>query len=112
MLERWPAVTSWILDYLQRKAVVDKEIDAINNAAPGFEGRRLRSIELTARGIENWGNSVPIEKQLKLPALVVGSDAAVPLLWPVRQNFGLEMVGENTSREFGDVERAPRHIAA
>lgn len=92
LLERWPAVTSWIMDYLQRKSLVDAEVRHINETAPGAEGRRLREIELVARGISDWGASQPIEKQLKLPALVIGSDAVAPLLWPVRKNLGLEMV--------------------
>jgi hypothetical protein len=50
LLERWPAVTSWICDFLGRKSVVDAEIRAVNEGAPGFEARRLREIELVARG--------------------------------------------------------------
>jgi hypothetical protein len=92
LLERYPAVTSWIVDYLHRKSVVDAEIRTVNESAPGYEARRIREIELIARGIEGYGNSVPIEKALKLPALVVGSQSAVPLLWPIQQSIGLQLV--------------------
>jgi hypothetical protein len=36
---------------------------------------------------------VPIEKLLKLPALVVGSEASAPLLWPVVKSIGLALIG-------------------
>jgi hypothetical protein len=93
MLERYPALTSWLTDFLQRKSIVDKEIEHVNATAPGYEGRRLRSIELVARGIENWGSSTPIEKSLKLPQLVIGSSAPAELLWPPVVQFGVQMMG-------------------
>jgi hypothetical protein len=93
LLERWPAMTTWILDYFARKAAVDAQVKALNATTPGFESRRLKEIELVARGIEGYGNSQPLEKQLRLPALVVGSQSAVPLLWPLPQHIGLELVG-------------------
>jgi hypothetical protein len=85
MLELYPKFSAWLLDFLQRKAVVDAEIRAVNESSPGYESRRIREIELTARGIDGYGMSVPIEKLLKLPALAVGSQTSLPLLWPLPQ---------------------------
>jgi hypothetical protein len=85
MLERYPVFTSWCVDFLNRKAVIDAEVRAVNESAPGYESRRIREIELTARGIEGYGLSVPIERTLKLPALAIDTQAALPLLWPLPQ---------------------------
>jgi len=91
MLELYPKLTSWLTNFLRRKAVVDAEVRAVNESAPGYEGRRLREIELVARGIENWGASQPIEKQLRLPAFVEGFGTA-PLLWPPVEQLGVQLV--------------------
>jgi hypothetical protein len=85
MLERYPVFTDWLVDFLQRKASVDAEIRHVNETVPGYEARRLREIELVARGIESWGASIAIEKVLKLPALAIDTQSALPLLWPLPQ---------------------------
>jgi hypothetical protein len=92
MREQYPLFASWLVDYLKRKSVVDAEVRHINETAPGAEGRRLQEIELLARGISGYGMSQPIERLLKLPALVVGSQASPPLLWPVTESIGLAIV--------------------
>jgi hypothetical protein len=81
MAEKYPAATAWIVDFLQRKEACDQEVSRINASAPSFEHRRLRGVELTARGIDNFGlNDRPIAETLQLPALVRGYGSATA--WP------------------------------
>jgi hypothetical protein len=81
MAEKYPAATAWIVDFLQRKEACDQEISRINGSAPPLEHRRLLGVELTARGIDNFGlNDRPIAEKLQLPALVGGYGSAIA--WP------------------------------
>jgi hypothetical protein len=81
MAEKYPAATAWIVDFLQRMAACDREVSRINGSAPSFEHRRLLGVELTARGIDNFGlNDRPIAETLQLPALVRGYGSATA--WP------------------------------
>jgi hypothetical protein len=79
--ERYPDAVSWIVDFLKRKAVNDEAVTRINLSAPQGEIKRLFDSELRARGINAYGNSEPIAKQLRLPVLVEGDGPSV-LLWP------------------------------
>jgi hypothetical protein len=81
MAEKYPAATAWIIDFFQRMVGCDQEVSRINGAAPPLEHRRLLGVELTARGIDNFGlNDRPIVETLRLPALVRGYGSAVA--WP------------------------------
>jgi hypothetical protein len=92
-------------DYLRRQAELDKEIRRINSSAPLGSSRRLREVELIARDIPSWGSSVPIEKLLKLPQLVVGNSAQAPLLWPPVQHLNLGLL--SLFPQNGNVMRDP-----
>jgi hypothetical protein len=92
LLKRYPAVTSWITEFFTRKIALDKEVMRINGSAPLGSSRRLKEVELVARAITDWGPSQPIDKQLKLPALVVGSQSTAPLLWPPIQQISVGLV--------------------
>jgi hypothetical protein len=108
MRQKYPEVTTWIVDFLKRKAVVDAEVQRLNSVVPGFESRRLIDVELLARGIDSFGSSQPVHEQLKVPALVIGSQSSLPPLWPlVPQSMNLGMLGifpQNGSPSEGDGE--------
>ena len=89
--ERYPMVSSWLVDFLQRMTALDSAIETLNASAPGYESRRIVPTELAARNADGWGQSQPIGKQLKLPAFVEGSGTA-PLLWPPLVQFGVGLV--------------------
>jgi hypothetical protein len=81
MAEKYPAATAWIIDFFQRMVACDQEVSRINGAAPPLEHRRLLGVELTARGIDNFGlNDRLIVETLRLPALVRGYGSA--MAWP------------------------------
>jgi hypothetical protein len=92
LLERYTPLTSWLVEFLTRKTALDKEVARINSAAPTGTSRRLKEVELIARNIEGYGASQPLEKHLRLPALVVDSTAAAPLLWPLPVQFSVGLV--------------------
>jgi hypothetical protein len=98
--KRYPAIASWLPDILTRMAAVDREVEHVNTTAPGQESRRLVSTELCARGTDQWGQSGPVGKQLRLPQF----SGLEPLLWPLPVQFGVQLVaglfpGNGTSVE-------------
>jgi hypothetical protein len=64
---RYPELAAEIVELLTLAAEVDKDISAVNQSAP--PGRRhLKSVELTARQLQNFSISQPsITRDLKLP---------------------------------------------
>jgi hypothetical protein len=89
--ERYAPMAAWLCSALQRISECDRAIDHVNSTAPSGTSRRLVSTELAARRTDQWGASLPISKQLKLPAFVEG-DGAAPLLWPPVVQLGAQLV--------------------
>jgi hypothetical protein len=56
-VELYPAVTAQLCDLFQRAKVIDQECSRIDCKAPAGEHRRLRGVELTARGVETYDSS-------------------------------------------------------
>jgi hypothetical protein len=68
MRETYPAAVAQLADLFQRVAECDRECSRINGAAPDGEHRRLRRVELTARGVEGLLQpNVYIAEMLRLP---------------------------------------------
>jgi hypothetical protein len=64
---RYPVLLAELLDLIQLAAQVDREASAVNSAAPG-EHRRVRAVELMARGLKAFSINQPsITRDLKLP---------------------------------------------
>jgi hypothetical protein len=66
--ELYPTVTAQLCDLFQRAKVIDQECSRIDCEAPAGEHRRLRGVELTARGLESFDRSCPsLAGSVKLP---------------------------------------------
>jgi hypothetical protein len=66
--ERYPELTAELCDLFRRVLATNEKCSRVNGAAPAGESRRLRGVELTARGLENFSISNPsIMETLKLP---------------------------------------------
>jgi hypothetical protein len=82
LADRYPAITAELVDLFSRIAASDREIARINASAPGYDQRRLLSVELTARGIDRFGlNDKRIAETVRLPAFVRGHGSV--MAWPV-----------------------------
>lgn len=57
--ELYPTVTAQLCDLFQRAKVIDQECSRIDGEAAAGEHRRLRGVELTARGLEGFDRSSP-----------------------------------------------------
>jgi hypothetical protein len=69
MREIYPRVTEQLVSLFRRMADCDRECSQINGSAPYGDGRRLRGVELTARGVEGLLQpDVWIAQELRLPA--------------------------------------------
>jgi hypothetical protein len=63
-----------------RATEADALVDAVNGSAPSGETRRLQSVELAARGLEQFSRDRPsISKEIKLVDWVSGKQT-----WPPR----------------------------
>ena len=66
--EFYPKFVSQLVDLLSRVEAIDQECARIDGSAPSGEYRRLRGVELTARGLKNFSAANPsITKKLQLP---------------------------------------------
>jgi hypothetical protein len=66
--EIYPTVVATLTDLLTRISTCDREIGRINGSATSGERRRLRKVELEARGLDSFTRSVPpITDELRLP---------------------------------------------
>jgi hypothetical protein len=64
----YPRLVAQLVDLFERIEAVDKEASRINGSAPSCEQRRLRQVELVARGFEAFSRSDPaITKIVQLP---------------------------------------------
>jgi hypothetical protein len=77
--ELYPTATAQLCDLFQRAKVIDQECVRIDVEAPAGERRRLRGVELTARGLESFDRSCPpLTGSVKLPDW---TDSA-RMVWP------------------------------
>ena len=75
----YPRLVAQLVDLFERIEAVDKEVSRINGSAPSCEHRRLRQVELVARGLDNFTRAdPPITKAVQL-ADWTNSDR---LIWP------------------------------
>lgn len=71
------------------------EVDHINSTAPDGESRRLRGVELTARGLDHFTTiNPPIARELRLPYPGETSRLAFP---PAQINFGVLVAEQVTN---------------
>jgi hypothetical protein len=65
--DNYPTLVATLIDILDT-AAIEKEVPRINGSAPDGEQRRLRSVELTARGLDGFSADTPsITKAVQLP---------------------------------------------
>jgi hypothetical protein len=77
--EVYPEVESQLCDLFERMKAADQESSRVNSEAPPGEHRRLRGVELTARGLENFSISRPsIMETVRLPKLTQSDHMAWP----------------------------------
>jgi hypothetical protein len=76
---RYPALVAELIEILNTAAAVDRECSALNGSAPDGERRRLKGVELTARGLDRFSIAQPTLAQgLRLPDW----QASELTLWP------------------------------
>jgi hypothetical protein len=64
----YPRLAAQFVDLFERIEAVDKDALRINIAAPSGEHRRLRQVEVVARGLDNFSRAdPPITKAVRLP---------------------------------------------
>ena len=80
----YPKVVGQLIDLLRRTEECDREVGRINGSAPDGDGRRLRGVELTARGLDNFNVANPsIPGRLQLPDW----ERSERMAWPPPQVF-------------------------
>jgi hypothetical protein len=81
---RYPALVGELLELLNLAAQVDREVGEVNGSAPDNEHRRLRGVELTARGLHSFSVSQPsLTRDLRLP----NWEESSVMLWPPPQRI-------------------------
>jgi hypothetical protein len=80
----YPKVVSQLIDLLRRTETCDREVGRINGSAPDGESRRLRGVELTARGLDHFNIANPsIPGRLRLPDW----ECSERMAWPPPEVF-------------------------
>ena len=102
--ELYPTVTAQLCDLFQRAKVIDQECVRIDGQAPAGERRRLRGVELTARGLESFDRSCPsLAGSVKLPDWSHNGR----MLWPpptipLSVQVAASIAGQHDARYSGD----------
>jgi hypothetical protein len=87
MREVYPAAVSQLTDLFQRMARCDRECSRVDGSAPIGEHRRLRRVELAARGVEGLLQpDVYIAEMLRLPFF--WRDSGPIYAWPLPAKGG------------------------
>jgi hypothetical protein len=82
----YPKVMAQLVDLFTCAEELDKELSRINGTAPPYEHRRLRQVELVARGLDNFSRAdPPITKAVQL-ADWTHSDR---LAWPPQSSLAV-----------------------
>jgi hypothetical protein len=85
MRDAYPAAVAQLADIFQRAAECDRECSRINGSAPDGERRRLRGVELAARGVEGLLQpDVYLAETLRLPFF--WRDSGPIYAWPPPAN--------------------------
>jgi hypothetical protein len=100
---KYPELIDELISLFQDAEAVDKEVARVNGSAPPGEHRRLRQVELVARGLDNFSRAdPPITKAVQL-ADWMHSDR---LVWPPPQPslalFAMSMVPAHNPRYTAD----------
>jgi predicted transcriptional regulator len=75
----YPRLVAQLVDLFERIEAADKEVSRINGSAPDGENRRLRGVELTARGLASFTVANPsIASGVQLPEL----ERSAVMAWP------------------------------
>ena len=91
----YPSIVTKLVDLFARIVKADAEVDHINSTAPDGESRRLRGVELTARGLDHFTTiNPPIARELRLPYPGETSRLAFP---PAQINFGVLVAEQVTN---------------
>jgi 2-polyprenyl-6-methoxyphenol hydroxylase-like FAD-dependent oxidoreductase len=90
--EKYCELVAGLIGLFQEVEATDKWIDEFNTQAVS-DVSRVRHVEATARGIEDFAQSKSVLKETKLPAFVLGS-GQVPPVWPkVGAPLSLQIMG-------------------
>jgi hypothetical protein len=63
----YPKIVARLVDLFGSAKALDEEVSRVNGSAPPGEHRRLRGVELSARGLESLTADPPIAKAVQLP---------------------------------------------
>jgi hypothetical protein len=99
--KRYPTIVAELVALMADIAATDKEVDRVNTTAPHGDHPRLRSVELTARGLDHLPQpNISIVQELRLPNFT--SDAGKPLMaYPLPQpNFAVEFLNSTPPDTF------------
>jgi hypothetical protein len=76
---QYPKIVAQLVDILRGAEEIDQECSRVNGSAPPGEHRRLRQVELVARGLDNFSRAdPPITKAVQLPDWTNSEK----MLWP------------------------------
>ena len=91
--ERYPAIVDELVTLMTNIAITDKEIDRINAAAPYGDFPRLRSVELTARGLDRLLQpDISIVQELRLPNFTRAANEPLLAYPPPVPNLALQVL--------------------
>jgi adenylate kinase family enzyme len=94
MFAEYPELAARLVEIFRTAQAVDKEVSRLNGVAPVGEHRRLKPVELEARGLENYSRDTPsLAKMLRLP------DPEQPgkFVWPPRERSLAVQVATSTT---------------
>ncbi len=101
---RYPELVNELIDLFHDAEAVDKEVSRINGSAPDGEHRRLRQVELVARGLDNFSRAIR-----RLPKRCSWSTGphSDQLIWPPPQPsmaalYAMSMVPQRDPRYSAD----------
>jgi hypothetical protein len=81
MFAEYPELAARLVEIFRTAAAVDREISHINGSAPNNEHRRLKQVELEARGLDGFTRDHPsLAKTLQLPDW----EHSAKMAWPPR----------------------------
>jgi hypothetical protein len=96
----YPKFVAQVVDLFSRAEAVDREVSRINGSAPPGEHRRLRQVELVARGLNNFSRAdPPITKAVQLPDWTNGAKMAWP---PAEPSLAVQVATSMTFSQSGD----------
>ena len=101
---QYPKIVAQFVDILRGAEEIDQECSRVNGSAPPGEHRRLRQVELIARGLDNFNRAnPPITKAVQLPDWTNSEKMAWPPPQPsLAAVFALSMVPSHDPRYTAD----------